>query len=131
MFPRKLYKGLLWVQGGYSLLTALWGLIDIDSFMVVTGPKVDIWLVKTVSVTLVAISVTLILFALVPSNPLPAIVLGFLTSAGLAAIDFYYSGRDRIWDIYALDGVAEALFALVWIYLFWNREKPERPKTLI
>lgn len=60
MTIHKLYKGLLWIQGAYTSLTALWGLIDIDSFMAVTGPKNDIWLVKTVSVVLLAIGIGMI-----------------------------------------------------------------------
>jgi hypothetical protein len=122
MLPRKLYRVLLWVQGVYTLLTALWGLIDIDSFMAVTGPKTDIWLVKTVSVILVAIGVALLSFLWVQSEPLPVILLGLLTSAGLAAIDFYYSGREVISWVYALDGIAEALFTLVWLYLLSQRK---------
>ena len=122
MLPRKLYRVLLWVQGVYTLLTALWGLIDIDSFMAVTGPKTDIWLVKTVSVILVAIGVALLSFLWVQSDPLPTILLGLLTSAGLAAIDFYYSGREVISWVYALDGIAEALFTLVWLYLLSQRK---------
>ena len=110
------------MQGVYTLLTALWGLIDIDSFMAVTGPKTDIWLVKTVSVILVAIGVALLSFLWVQSDPLPAILLGLLTSAGLAAIDFYYSGREVISWVYALDGIAEALFTLVWLYLLSQRK---------
>jgi len=37
-----------YLQGLYWLVTGLWGLIDVHSFMKVTGPKTDIWLVKTV-----------------------------------------------------------------------------------
>jgi predicted tellurium resistance membrane protein TerC len=114
---------LLWVQGVYTLLTALWGLIDIDSFMAVTGPKHDIWLVKTVSVVLLAIAATLLSHLWVRTDPLPALLLGLLTSVGLAAIDFYYSGRGVISPVYALDGVAETLFALVWIYLLFRLKR--------
>lgn len=121
-----IYKALLWIQGVYTLLTALWGLIDIDSFMAVTGPKTDIWLVKTVSTVLLAIAITLISYIYVKSDPLPAILLGFFTSAGLAAIDFYYSGRDVISPVYALDGMAEVLFALAWIYLLLNRQQLQK-----
>ena len=96
MAAPKIYKALLWIQGLYTLLTALWGLIDIDSFMAVTGPKNDIWLVKTVSTILLAIAVTLLSYIYFQSHPLPAILLGFFTSAGLAAIDFYYSSREVI-----------------------------------
>ena len=121
MLPRRIYRSLIWVQGVYTLLTALWGLIDIVSFMAVTGPKTDIWLVKTVSVLLVAIAVVLLSFLWVQSDPLPAILLGLLTSAGLAAIDFYYTGREVISWVYVLDGIGESLFALVWIYLLTQR----------
>lgn len=126
MAAPKLYKALLWVQGLYTLLTALWALIDIDSFMDITGPKTDTWLVKTVSTVLLAIAVTLISFIYVRTDPLPAIILGFFTSAGLAAIDFYYSGRGVISPVYALDGIAEVIFALVWIYLLLNRDQLQK-----
>jgi hypothetical protein len=127
MAAPKVFKVLIWVQGLYTLLTALWGLVDIDSFMAVTGPKSDVWLVKTVSVILLAIAVALISFLFVKTDPLPAILLGLLTSAGLAAIDFYYSGREVISPVYALDGIAEAVFALVWIYLLLQRHKLPKP----
>lgn len=126
MAAPKIYKALLWIQGLYTLLTALWGLIDIDSFMTVTGPKNDIWLVKTVSTILLAIAVTLLSYIYVKTDPLPAILLGFFTSAGLAAIDFYYSGRAVISPIYALDGIAEVIFAVAWIYLLLNRHKLQK-----
>ena len=116
-FARKLYRVLLWVQGVYTALTTLWGLVDIDSFMAVTDPKTDVWLVKTVSAVLLALGLTLITYALVRSHTLPAIVLSGLTSAGLAIIDFYYSGRRVISPIHALDSVVEVLFALGWLYL--------------
>lgn len=127
MAPSRIYKALIWIQGLYTLLTALWGLTDIDSFMAVTGPKSDVWLVKTVSVILLAIAITLLSYAFVHGDPLPAILLGLLTSAGLAAIDFYYSGRKVISPVYALDGAAEVLFALIWVYLLLQRHKLHKP----
>jgi hypothetical protein len=50
---------ILLVQGIYWLVTGVWGLVDIVSFMKVTGPKTDVWLVKTVSVLIVVISLSL------------------------------------------------------------------------
>lgn len=43
------------IQGLYYLLTSLWGLLHIESFMMVTGPKFDIWLVKMVSVLIIVL----------------------------------------------------------------------------
>lgn len=126
MAAPKLYKALLWIQGLYTFLTALWALIDIDSFMAVTGPKSDIWLVKTVSTVLLAIAIALLSYVFIKTDPLPAILLGFFTSAGLAAIDFYYTGRAVISPVYALDGIAEVIFALAWVYLLLHRHKLQK-----
>ena len=51
-----LYKYALLIQGMYVLLTAVWALVDIQSFMFITGPKTDVWLVRTVAVLLICIS---------------------------------------------------------------------------
>jgi hypothetical protein len=116
-FPNRTFRLLLWVQGLYTLLTALWPLVDIESFMWVTGPKTDIWLVKTVGTCLTAIALTLLSYLFIHTHPLPAIVLGSCTAIGMATIDFYYSFTDRISAIYLLDGLVEVLFVFVWAYL--------------
>jgi hypothetical protein len=119
----KLYKALIWIQGLYTLLTALWGMIDIDSFMAVTGPKADIWLVKTVSVLLIPIVVCLFSGLAFRMPALPVILVAASTCAGLAFLDFYYTGNGTIRWIYAVDGVIETVFLLVWIYLGINHLK--------
>ena len=116
-FPTVLFRFLLWFQGIYTLLTALWPLIDIQSFMWATGPKTDIWLVKTVGVCLTAIALSLLSSLFVPSHPLPSIVLGGCTAVGMACIDFYYTFTDTISAIYLWDGLLEIVFAITWIYL--------------
>jgi hypothetical protein len=120
MNPTKLFKILIWTQGLYTLVTALWGLVDIDSFMAVTGPKTDIWLVKTVSVLLLPIVICLFSALAFRMPALPVILVGASTCAGLAFIDFYYSGNGTIRWIYAADGIAELVFLFVWIYLGIN-----------
>ena len=116
----KFYRLLIGVQAGYSLLTALWGLLHIESFMAVTGPKTDIWLVKTVCVLLVAISLSLFSFLRVQEILHPAIILGFLTALGLAAIDIYYTAIDRIRWVYLPDAGAELLICLGWMVVYFR-----------
>jgi hypothetical protein len=41
-------------QGVYYLLTGVWPLPSIGSFQRVTGPKTDLWLVRTVGVLVAA-----------------------------------------------------------------------------
>ena len=50
---------LILLQAGYSLITAFWGLLHIESFMVVTGPKVHGMAGETVWFLLIAISLAL------------------------------------------------------------------------
>ena len=122
----KVYRCLLRIQGSYTLITALWAIVDIDSFMKVTGPKTDIWLVKTVSVVLAAIGITLLAHASAKEvNKLPAAILGMTTSLGLSIIDFYYSGNEVISMVYAIDGAVEVLFFVVWIYIVATLQNKE------
>jgi hypothetical protein len=123
MRAAKIYVILLWVQGIYILLTALWGLIDIDSFMQVTGKKTDIWLVKTVSVLLLGISCLLFCNVLSKMPVLPVIITAIITSAGLAFIDFYYTSNGTIKWVYAIDGILETMFLTVWIALLFQKNK--------
>ncbi|HEX8334389.1 MAG TPA: hypothetical protein VF622_17330, partial [Segetibacter sp.] len=85
----KFINYLLTIQGIYSLITALWGLIDIESFMEVTGPKTDVWLVKTASVLIIPIAFCLISAIYIRNSVLPAAIVGLTSALGLAFIDFY------------------------------------------
>ena len=116
-------KRLMLLQGLYFLLTAVWPLVHISSFMYVTGPKTDIWLVKTVSVLILAISLG-ILRAAFRELLQPDVVLIAISSAmGLICIDVYYSLTDVIADIYLYDALAEAGLILAWVWALKNTPK--------
>jgi energy-converting hydrogenase Eha subunit E len=115
MGKNKTYKLLLLSQGIYYLLTGAWALIDIDSFMAVTGPKSDIWLVKTVSALIVAIGVCMIAAAFDKIQSLAIVLLAIISATGLAIIDFYYTANDTIKWVYRIDGFIELLFGIVWL----------------
>jgi hypothetical protein len=118
----KFYRILLITQSGYTLLTALWPLIDIKSFMFVSGYKTDVWLVKTVAALLIPISLTLASFLFVRSNSRQAVLLGATTALSFITIDFYYALTDVINDIYMADGVLEIIFLIGWI-MTWRKLK--------
>ena len=111
------FKVLIYSQGVYTLLTAVWPLVDIQSFMRVTGPKTDIWLVKTVGAILIPISITLMSYAWIKTDKRPALLLGMLTCISFIVIDFYYASADVISDIYMLDGLLEIGFLIYWIII--------------
>jgi len=100
------------IQGIFYLLTGALGLLHISSFMRVTGPKVDTWLVKTVSALVCTIGVGLLLHSR-RDRVLPEVTTIALGSAvGLTWVDIYYVAKGRIRKVYLLDAAAETLLSL-------------------
>jgi hypothetical protein len=99
---------LLVGQGTYFLATGLWSLVDIRSFQRVTGPKTDVWLVKTVGVLVTVIGAALLEAGRrgSPSREIKMLAAG--SAAGLTGIDVIYSAKGTISPIYLLDAALEA-----------------------
>jgi hypothetical protein len=116
----KLLRSTLQMQTVYYLITALWPLIDIKSFMVVTGPKTDTWLVKTVAVVLLAITCCFITQLITKANPLPTAILAIACCVGLTYIDCYYALNGTISKIYLLDAVLEIIFLVLWLIILFK-----------
>ncbi len=108
-------KNLLLIQAIYYGTTALWALIHIRSFMKVTGPKTDTWLVKTVAVVLLSITLSLFTGYYEAFNLFPTLVLALSSALGLAAIEFWYGLRGVIARVYLFDGVLQLFFSVAWI----------------
>ena len=101
---------LLFAQGAYFATTGLWSIVDADSFQRVTGPKTDVWLVKTVGVLVTCIG-GVFMSAARRRRISPEIgALAVSTALGLAAIDTVYTVRGRISPIYLLDAAEELAF---------------------
>lgn len=115
---------LAWIQGIYFLVTGIWPLVSIGTFQLVTGPKVDLWLVKTVGLLIAVIALTILMAAWRGQRGQIAPEVRFLaagSAAALAAIDIIYALSDRIWDIYLLDAVAEIVLVVLWVLVSRNR----------
>jgi hypothetical protein len=117
----KFFRILLGVQCIYTFITAVWSLVDIESFMLVTGYKTDIWLVKTVGAILVSISLCMATHLFIRTDHLPVVILAIFSSIGFICIDFYYALNDIISNVYLADGFAQILFLLGWFYLLFAR----------
>jgi hypothetical protein len=107
---------LIGIQSIYMLLTGVWPLLDITTFIEVTGPKRDIWLVKTVGALLIPLSIALF-YQLFTKERVTAILLGALSSIAFGAIDFKYALDDTISDVYLVDGVVQCMFLLSWLIM--------------
>lgn len=102
------------------LLTGIWPLVSIDTFMLVTGPKTDVWLVKTVGVLLIPIALTMIASLKSEGSRSPLFLLGTTTALAFMTIDIYYALHNVISDIYLADAAIQLILFACWIF-FWLR----------
>jgi hypothetical protein len=99
--------------------------LEIRTFQLVTGPKKDLWLVKTAGLLIGVIGVVLLLAGLrrrkEPEFPLLAVG----SALSLAGIDVVYVRRRRIPPIYLLDAAVELAFAAGWLGALLGQRRPE------
>jgi hypothetical protein len=105
------------IQAAYFLLTGIWPLVHIRSFMKVTGPKQDIWLVKTVGILVTVIGATLAVAARRDEITPATMGLAIGSAAALGLVDVMYVGKGVIARIYLLDAAAEAVLMIAWLSL--------------
>ena len=122
----KLLVYVSWAQALYYVLTGVWSLVSIRTFQMVTGPKTDTWLVKTVGVLVIVIGTVLGMAGSRRewSPEVPALAVG--SAAGLAGIDVVYVAQKRISPIYLLDALAEVMLIVMWAVAWRQGQTKER-----
>lgn len=98
------------------LTSGLWPLVSIRSLQAVTGPKEDLWLVKTVGCLLTVIGLRTILATRsgnTEARKSGQVAVG--VSGSLAYISFFYALRGRISKVYLLDTVIQTTWTLLWL----------------
>lgn len=110
------------VQGLYYFVTGVWPLVDIDSFQAVTGPKTDLWLVRTVGALIVAIAMALLAADWQRQINLAVWILAVGSAAALTAIDILYVSLGVIDKIYLADAAAELVLIACWCAWAYNRK---------
>ena len=109
------------VQAVFYIATGIWPWLSMPIFLKVTGPKQDLWLVKTLGALITVVGVVLGVAAL-RRRVTPEIALLAAGSAGsLAGADLLFVSQKRIPPIYLLDMVVELGLAGGW-YLSWRRD---------
>lgn len=103
------------LQGIYFLVFGIWPLLSISSFLRVTGPKTDLWLVRTAGLLLTVIGAALIIAQLYAQVNAAITVLAIGSALSLAMIEFIYVARRIIPQIYLVDAIIELLFIGWWI----------------
>jgi hypothetical protein len=102
------------VQGLYYLATGVWPLVHVESFMAVTGPKTDLWLVYTVGVLVGVVGVVLLVAARAGRVTPEVMLLAVGAALGLTGIDVIFVARGAIAPIYLADAAAELVLVAWW-----------------
>jgi hypothetical protein len=102
------------VQGAYYVVTGLWAIVHIESFQKITGPKTDIWLVKTVGLLLAVIGTGLLLAAYRQQFDPALMVVAMGSAASLLAVELVYVAKRTISRVYLLDAAIEAGLIAWW-----------------
>jgi hypothetical protein len=108
-------EALAIAQGLYFFLTGIWPIIDVRSFQKVTGPKTDLWLVKTVGALIAVVGAVLVLAGFYGRITFEIFVLAVSSSAALTVVDVVYVRKGVISRIYLLDAALEVPLILAWI----------------
>lgn len=107
-------RTILRLQGAYYAATGIWSLVGIRSFQKVTGPKEDVWLVKTVGALVTAMGFSFMRAAREDAVSPETRLLSKGSAAALAGIGTYYPLMGRISPVYLLDAVAELAILRAW-----------------
>lgn len=101
-------------QGLLYVITGFWPVVSIDTFQFVTGPKRDLWLVKTVGSLLSVIGAVLALAGWRGRVTPEVRALGVGSALTLATVDVVYYRRGILRFVYLLDAVFELCITGCW-----------------
>lgn len=102
-------------QGGYYLVTGLWPFLHLSSFLAVTGPRKEIWLVKTVGALVGFLGGGLLWTASHRALDKGLVRVAAGSALSLPAIDIYYALKQKIAPVYLLDAAVEMGLATLWM----------------
>jgi hypothetical protein len=104
-----------WIYAVYFLLTGIWPVVHMRSFLAVTGPKTDLWLVRTVGLMITAVGLCIGVAAWRHQIQLSSLVLAMASSGFLFLVDVIYVSKRVISRIYLLDAAIELILILGWV----------------
>jgi hypothetical protein len=103
------------VQGLYFFISGVWPILSMRTFLKVTGPKTDLWLVKTVGLILAVIGLALVYAQINGKINTSVILLGMGSAVSLAIVEFVYVAKRVISPIYLGDAAVELILIGWWM----------------
>ncbi len=112
-------------QGAYFIVTGIWPLLNMESFLTATGPKQDTWLVEMVGLLAASIGLTFVVSSL-GKQRLPTL-LGYAVATSFLIMDIVYFASGVMGRIYLLDAAIQFVFIMVMTLLLLR--KPQQNKS--
>lgn len=110
-------------QGLYFVVSGLWPVLHLPSFLQVTGPKTDLWLVQSFGLLVTGIGLGLLLSTR-QHREQAALPIGLATATALCAADIWFVSQGVISNVYLLDAAAEAVLGAGWLGAWSARGRP-------
>jgi hypothetical protein len=107
-------RWLAGLQGFYYLATGVWPIVHIDSFMWVTGPKVDLWLVRMFGVVLAAVSLVFLDAAARSSVRREVVLLACAVGIAIAVGETIFVAIGQISGVYLIDAAIHGVLLIGW-----------------
>ncbi len=104
------------VQALFYVATGIWPWLSLRTFLKVTGPKRDLWLVQTVGALVAVIGLVLGLAGLRRRVTPEIALLGAGSAGALAGVDALFVAQGRIPPVYLLDMAAELGLVGAWLF---------------
>lgn len=111
------------IQGFYFFITGIWPVVHIESFIAVTGPKTDIWLVRTVGMLVFFIGAGLLTAGIKKQISSPLIIIAMGAALGFILVDIIYVSQNVISPIYLLDALFELILLICWTMVLYASRK--------
>lgn len=102
-------------HGVFNIVSGAWPLLGLRSFEAVLGPKVDVWLVRTVAGLLLASGATQLATARDAASVRQARLLGLGVAGTLPAVDLAYAPTGRISRMYLVDAACQLGWVAGWL----------------
>jgi hypothetical protein len=111
-------RKIIFLHASYLTLTGIWPFISLSTFLLVTGPKTDIWLVKMVGLLAAVVGATLLFSLYKKSYDSTIRFLGITSAVAFAVIDIYYVWQNVISIVYLFDAFIELAFITFYFVLY-------------
>ena len=109
---KRLAELVLTAQGWIYIAGGLWACAFLRSFELVTGPKVDDWLVRTVGLLTIVVGAAIVLARRRRRVTPEMLLIAGGVAASFLVIDVYFALAGRISHVYLADAAMELVFVV-------------------